>query len=1070
MSKERSTGVILVSSDDESSAPNSPTEYVSHLALVNQHQQSSIREKNLSASLETTNLPPCSALSTNQNPSLMDFAIAFNVSTQAVSQLLKIGMPSDSISAAAEWRLSLRGYSPTLGHIPKTFFKNILLFDDPEMGPSSGIGESLSCVTDSESALSTTPFNPIPPPLLCFADDNAEDFDDAGTQQTNAACATSSLSRSSKQRPNMTSPHQEHQKIGDRHLVANTNLATNSSETESSSNADGTLAMKSSKIESMDQPISFSTQTSGIGRYTGGFNLAGQFHGQGTFEWIGESAWEGDKYEGMWVNGEKNGHGIYTSADGTTFDGFWVGNKKNGHGCTVYNSDGRSLLSSFTWSEGDMYDGEFVDNVRHGACEYTWFNGEKRRYVWENGVCHEWSKRNAEILNMFRVSAAHLELVGRLDLLLKLRKACLDDGFLVFCETTDPLLEIGFDSKTATGLLQCIPKLQTVHLELPNVGVYKGDTFNGVFHGRGVMNYQGGNCYDGSWRHGLRDGFGIMNYQQAGSDAFGVTWSKGDQYKGEFKMDSRHGTGEYTWSTGEKLTSIWTKGSCGQWMQKNADVLQSQLPGHSHTSDVSPKAMIASFQVSQMVQAVDNLIGDFNPRSCFKNDSSLQTKITHLSSHEVHSTQLSSLSFKSSGQSDTNNLEGLGNPITDETVQRPNSIGNSSPVQTFHQQTFNYTESRPRNVPSQRDIAHALGYSTGWVAELKRKGMPVHSIAAAQEWKQQYLQAIQERKQFESKQPAQRASTSDGKRFVILSEGTQYEGECDSEGKFHGKGKLTLPCGDTYFGEFSDGKKHGSGTYMYANQSFYNGQWKNGFKHGSGVSVYKAAGGSGNYTWSAGDIFDGEFQDNHRHGPCEYTWFNGQKMRCVWHNGQCPEWTQKNTEILQSMCRSRDGSPNPASPRESSVPDSFSLQSSSEESTSPPPARRPPGVYRHSPPLPRQSSTPPLKRALPVQNSFKPEPKYPRGMDKNGWYVFTFLSFVLNVTFVSPMCFETTPRNSLYVGINDAGFATRVASFYVRYKLLACLLISCLIGCEYGLPPGDGSRAICAVRNERCTL
>ena len=86
---------------------------------------------------------------------------------------------------------------------------------------------------------------------------------------------------------------------------------------------------------------------------------------------MGDSPWSGDRYEGGWSDGEKFGHGVYVSCDGTTYDGQWLFNKKCGHGCTSYKSDGQSLLSNFTWCDGDVYDGEFVDNMRHGACEYV---------------------------------------------------------------------------------------------------------------------------------------------------------------------------------------------------------------------------------------------------------------------------------------------------------------------------------------------------------------------------------------------------------------------------------------------------------------------------------------------------------------------------------------------------------------------------------------------------------------------------------------------------------------------------------------------------------------------------
>jgi hypothetical protein len=38
-----------------------------------------------------------------------------------------------------------------------------------------------------------------------------------------------------------------------------------------------------------------------------------------------------------------------------------------------------------------------------------------------------------------------------------------------------------------------------------------------------------------------------------------------------------------------------------------------------------------------------------------------------------------------------------------------------------------------------------------------------------------------------------------------------------------------------------------------------------------------------------------------RHGPCEYTWFNGERLRCVWDNGKCPEWFKKDKEIRSNV-------------------------------------------------------------------------------------------------------------------------------------------------------------------------
>jgi hypothetical protein len=325
--------------------------------------------------------------------------------------------------------------------------------------------------------------------------------------------------------------------------------------------------------------------------------------------------------------------------------------------------------------------------------------------------------------------------------------------------------------------------------------------------------------------------------------------------------------------------------------------------------------------------------------------------------------------------------------------------------------------------PSQEDtsdriheIADALRVGRPRVYQLKRMGMPVDSVEAALEWRMKrasFDRSIQSPTVGLASAPVDVMSASASDRhagndfqdappvfvrqsdpvqeptietvtkpqLVILNDGTIYDGECDALGKFHGRGKITFACGDTYVGFFSGGLKHGNGTYVYKNQSFYSGHWRNGLKHGKGVSVYKTSGTFSDYVWSAGDIFDGEFVDNLRHGPCEYTWFNGEKLRCVWNNGKCPEWSMKNAEIIASVCRT-DASIVP----ELSAVDPEPLNSSSDSSTSPPPSRRPPVVYSHS----QQLSKPPAKPQESRQSKSKS-----RDLDQNGWFVKSFLKSAL---------------------------------------------------------------------------
>jgi hypothetical protein len=36
-----------------------------------------------------------------------------------------------------------------------------------------------------------------------------------------------------------------------------------------------------------------------------------------------------------------------------------------------------------------------------------------------------------------------------------------------------------------------------------------------------------------------------------------------------------------------------------------------------------------------------------------------------------------------------------------------------------------------------------------------------------------------------------------------------------------------------------------------------------------------------------------------------YTWFTGESMDCEWHEGCCPEWSLRNSEIIASVAPAR---------------------------------------------------------------------------------------------------------------------------------------------------------------------
>lgn len=69
--------------------------------------------------------------------------------------------------------------------------------------------------------------------------------------------------------------------------------------------------------------------------------MNGEFHGEGAYFYS-----NGDVYEGGFVNGVKQGQGKFTYCDGDMHEGQYVADQKHGVGC-------------FKYSDGDEYNGDF---------------------------------------------------------------------------------------------------------------------------------------------------------------------------------------------------------------------------------------------------------------------------------------------------------------------------------------------------------------------------------------------------------------------------------------------------------------------------------------------------------------------------------------------------------------------------------------------------------------------------------------------------------------------------------------------------------------------------------------
>ena len=68
-------------------------------------------------------------------------------------------------------------------------------------------------------------------------------------------------------------------------------------------------------------------------------------NGKGTYTWD-----NGDTYEGDWVDGDRTGKGKSTFANGDTYEGDWVDGYRAGKGKS-------------TWANGDIEEGYYLDGV-----------------------------------------------------------------------------------------------------------------------------------------------------------------------------------------------------------------------------------------------------------------------------------------------------------------------------------------------------------------------------------------------------------------------------------------------------------------------------------------------------------------------------------------------------------------------------------------------------------------------------------------------------------------------------------------------------------------------------------
>jgi len=189
---------------------------------------------------------------------------------------------------------------------------------------------------------------------------------------------------------------------------------------------------------------------------TNTFDRLDAAHGIGRVTWTGSRA----VYEGEFKFGKREGWGRFY-IKGERYEGEWVDDRKHGYGV-------------YTWDDGDRYEGNWVAGRQEGHGSYIWGNGSSYVGAWKE------------------------------------------------------------DRRCGRGVYRW-----------PQGDLYDGDFLDSHRHGVGTYTWPDGRRYEGEWRNGPRNGQGVY------------FWPDGSRYVGAWKDSKRHGLGCFHWADGTEWRGQW---------------------------------------------------------------------------------------------------------------------------------------------------------------------------------------------------------------------------------------------------------------------------------------------------------------------------------------------------------------------------------------------------------------------------------------------------------------------------------------------------------------------------------
>ena len=195
-------------------------------------------------------------------------------------------------------------------------------------------------------------------------------------------------------------------------------------------------------------------------------------------------------YSGFFSNGSKNMYGTLQN-NNTLYRGYWENNVCHGfgilfqqkHNMVKYEGDwydGRMTgHGKATYANGSVYEGDFLDNMRHGLGKL-----KTNKFIYKGTFLYNIIEENGKYI--------------------------WNDGSIYIGDIKSKKIH-------GKGILYT-----------KNGNIYDGEWNNNYAHGRGKFHYKNGDIFDGIWTYGVRNGNGT--YIWANHNKMEAYWSYGKKY------------------------------------------------------------------------------------------------------------------------------------------------------------------------------------------------------------------------------------------------------------------------------------------------------------------------------------------------------------------------------------------------------------------------------------------------------------------------------------------------------------------------------------------------------------